>query len=58
MVDNRFAIVAGDHLEALLEEVDASNTKRCTSTNVNHSGSICQPKHIVILKTFHVVSST
>jgi len=34
MADNRFAIVAGDDLEALLEGVVASNT-RCTATAVN-----------------------
>jgi len=35
MADDRFAIVAGDDLEALLEGIDASNTKRCTATAVN-----------------------
>jgi len=32
MANNRFTTVAGDDLEALLERVDASNTKRCTAT--------------------------
>jgi len=35
MADNQFAIVTGDVVEALLEGVVASNTKRCTATAVN-----------------------
>jgi len=53
MTDNRFATVAGDVLEALLEEVDASNTQRCTLTAVKTFRDYLS----VVLKTLYIDSA-
>jgi len=43
-LDDRFATIVIDELEALLEEVDASNIKYVQLQIPKHSGSICQLK--------------
>jgi len=58
MADNRFAKVAGEELGASLEGVDASNTKRCTSTVVKTFREYLSSKQYRDLKILHVVSST